>query len=448
MEKPKSQKHIRIKQEEKDFIRQNCLSMTDEMLAKQLNRDIRSIRSVRKQLGITKRAAGKLQNFDTNSGNINGVELKASQKLTEDQRKEFFKTQLTNTLYYQKLKDQFTDDEINFYLEEWGALCLQFEDIVATEKRQIDELIKITIMGIRVLRNVKIAEQEIEHLQEEIEDYRDNHKDIENDLDAQEYDNGRSSLLRIMMGQSQVMSNDYQKNIDIKNKILGELNARRRDRVDQLMKRGTTFLGLVSAFRDRQIREEHGRHMELVRLAKEKKKAEWRKPIKFEDGVMDCILMDEFSVLPKQDIVLLENMGSRFVEKYNLRNGAKILVVDNDQRRQQFFSHTFNGNDIEFASSVAQALVYLENVDSNYDLVCLDYDLGLGEKGIQVAKAIVEKNLCVNSDILVQSMNKNGAKEIVAELGDKFSLEVCPFEEIIKSFLNKEKEKEKDIKNA
>lgn len=440
----------RMRAEELEYIRQNCLSMSDEAMGEYLKRDVRSIRSARRKMGITKTAGGKIENFNSNAiaENPNSIELKASQKLTEVQRKEFFKTQLTNTMYYQKLKDQFTDDDMDYYLEEWGALCLQFEDIVATEKRQIDELIKVSIIGNRIMRNVKVAEGEIERLQEEIEEFRDTHKDIANTPEDQEYDNARMALLRTMMGQSQMMTNDYQKNIDSKTKLLGELNARRRDRVDQLMKRGTTFLGLISAFRDRQIREEHGRHMELVRMAKEKKKSEWRKPIKFEDGAMDCILMDEHSVLPKQDLVLLENMGSRFVEKYIDKINAKVLIVDNDDRRQQFFAHIFKDSNVDFSSNSTDAINKLN--DNIYDLVCLDFDLGLGEKGIRIAEEIATKNLCINSDILIQSMNKNGSKELEEKLKDIRNIEVCGFEEIIKIHMDKQnmKNQKEGNKNA
>jgi hypothetical protein len=293
-----------LKPEELEYIRQNCLSKTDQEMADYLKRDIRTIATARKKLGIKKTKGGRVEIYDSTNSTKNAV-IPASQRMTEDQRKEFFKTQLTNSLYYQNLKDQFTKEEIDFYLEEWSSLCVQFEDIVATEKRQIDELIKAEIMGNRILRNVKITEQQIALLIDEVDELRKAH-DMEGDEEAQERDIQLMNMIRTFAAQSQVMSNDYQKNVGLKNSLLNELNARRRDRVDQITKRGTTFLGLVESLRDRDMRENQGRHMELVRMSKEKKRSEWRKPITFADSTQDCVLMDEHSVIPEKEIVRIQ----------------------------------------------------------------------------------------------------------------------------------------------
>jgi hypothetical protein len=302
-ERIKMAKGTPLKPEEFEYIRLNCLSKTDEELSNHLKRDLRTIVNARRKLGIRKAQRGKIEAIAPKT--INGIAVPPSQKMTEDQRKQFFKTQLTNSLYYNNLKESFNKEEIDFYLEEWASLCVQFEDIVATEKRQIDELIKAEIMGNRILRNIKVAEDEIKNIVEEVERLR-KLKDMESDEDAQERDSQLMTMIRMMSAQSNAMSNDYQKNVDGKNKLLNELNARRRDRVEQISKRGTTFIGLVEAMRDREMRETQGRHMELVRLAKQKKISEWREPTSFADGTKDCILMDENSILPEKEIVRLD----------------------------------------------------------------------------------------------------------------------------------------------
>jgi len=440
-----------LSKEEQDYIRDNCWTKTDVQLSQELNRSMLAVSRWRKKLGITKVQGGSIENYDANkkAGKPQEIVLTASNKLTEPQRKAFFQAQLTNTMYYRKLKEQFTDDEMNFYLEEWGALCLQFEDIVATEKRQIDELIKVTIMGIRILRNVKITEEEIGHLQEEIEEFRGNHKDLENDPAAQTYDETRTMLLRNMMGQSTAMSNDYQKNIGMKNQLLGELNARRRDRVDSLIKRGTTFLGLVSAFRDKQAREEHGKHMELVKMAREKNKTEWRLPNKFEDGTQDCILMDEHSVLPQKDTVYLADMGSRLVEKYNKdKEQKRVLILDDDPKRQQFFAEVFNHHKLTFSSSVQKAMqemAFRKSMEKPYDLVCIDYDLGMSVKGLIFVENMIKDEWLKDSDFLVQSENKDGAKQLLETLKENdYRVEACPFYEILKVYMD-QKNKENQL---
>ncbi len=118
-------------------------------------------------------------------------------------------------------------------------------------------------------------------------------------------------------------------------KLLGELNARRKDRVDQISKRGTTFLSMVQEFRDRKIRENQGRHMELVRLAKEKKKREWRKPTVFPDGTLDCVLLDSESELPKSDIVLLNKNNKSFMDSSPEQRHDLLVALDKEAKEYQ-----------------------------------------------------------------------------------------------------------------
>jgi hypothetical protein len=167
----------RVTYQEMEFIKENSSTMTDEQIADYLHRDIKTVRKVRKGLGLVKDASGKVNIAKSNANaktakGINLNAIKATQRLSEKQRQGFFKEQLSNSLYYDTLKTQFTVEEINFYLEEWGSLCVQFEDVVATEKRQIDELIKSEIMGNRILRNIKIAEDVIGELQQEVQKFR------------------------------------------------------------------------------------------------------------------------------------------------------------------------------------------------------------------------------------------------------------------------------------
>jgi hypothetical protein len=299
----------RLQPEEIEYIRNNCLTTSDEKMADYLKRDVRTVMQARRKLGIRKTVGGKVDTVAINNPNVAAAVSSANHQLNEEERKEFYKTQFTNTLYYTNLKEQFTKEEIDFYLQEWGSLCLQFEDIVATEKRQIDEYIKMTLMGFRILRNIKTIEGEIETIQGEIELLRKKYPNIATDpmvAEAMERDNALIQLMMNMSGQSKSMSIDYQRNLELKNKILGELNARRKDRIDQITKRDKTFLGLIQEFRNREVREIQGRRMELMRMAKEKKKNEWHKPIDYVDGSKDCPLLDEHSEIPKVDIVYMD----------------------------------------------------------------------------------------------------------------------------------------------
>jgi hypothetical protein len=423
-----------LKPQELEYIRSNCLDKTDEQIAKELKRDIRTIKYARRKLGIAKGSKGSIKTDIVRKEKTSKAEPSVSSKrigqhLTEAQRKEFFKTQLVNSLYYDNLKEQFTESEIKFYLEEFAALSIQFEDILATEKRQIDELIKAEIMGNRILRNIRVAEDEIEKTIEEVDVLR-KATDIDNDEDAQERDAQLMNLVRSMHAQAQIMTNDYQKNVDSRNRLLDQLNARRKDRIDQIKKSNTTFVGLIEAFRDRQTREEYGKHMELVRLAKEKKKSEWRKPNVFPDGTKDSILMDEHSYIPEKEIVIMNNFQCKFVNEFKNEKDKKILIIDDELRRHQFFLEVFNQNKLDFASNPSKAIEKIK--ETKYDLICLDYDLGMNQKGSEFVDHILNKNLCKESKILIHSMNKDGSKKMSTMLAGEREIETVPFEEIVK----------------
>jgi CheY-like chemotaxis protein len=416
-----------LKPEELEYIRNNVLSKTDDQLAEYLKRDSRTIRNARRRLGINKSSAGQVVSIE--QPNKHGI---VGHTLTDDQRKEFFKTQLVNSLYYKNLQEQFSKLEIDFYLEEWAALSIQFDDIANTEKRQIDELIKAEIMGNRILRNIKIAEDEIELLIKETDDFRKSNDITENEV-AQERDALLMSMIRSIHAQSQAMSNDYQKNVDMRNRLLDGLNCRRKDRIDQIKKGGTTFIGLVEALRDRQLREVQGRHIELVRLAKEKKKNEWNKSTKFPDGSIDCILMDESSELPVREQSFVEEKYSKLISKYRNLKEKKILIIDDEMSRKQFFSDIFKMHTLRFASNTQKAIDLLKD-NNDYDLICLDYDLGMENKGSEIVNYILNKEICKDSEILIHSMNPEGAEKMRVMLSGERPIEVYSYENIVKGF--------------
>lgn len=421
-----------LKAEEKEYIQQNCFSKTDEEIATYLNRDIRTVRSYRKTLGIKKGASGRIEKAilkATATPDAPTVALVANSVLNEEQRKSFFKTQLLNSLYYNALKEQFTKEELDFYLEEWGALALQFEDIVSTEKRQIDELIKTGIIGNRILRNVKIAEEEIQKLQEEVQELRKNTKDIETNEEAQERDVQLINLIRTISAQTQAMSNDYQRNIDTKNKLLGELNGRRKDRIDQIKKGGTTFIGLVESFRERDRREREGRHMELVRIAREEKKNRWRQPTTYPDATKDCVLMDEKSILPEKEYSMMSDSIPRSIKNYSSETNKVILMIDNDPSKYDILSSILKENRIEFCTDAEKALDYLK--ENKVDLVCLNDSIEKGSS-IDVANFVITNDICRNTDFLTHSKNENFISEVKRILEGKRNIESYDFEELKK----------------
>lgn len=396
--------------QEKKYILEH-INETDVDIGRALNRSKTTIRLFRQKAGFK------------NNTNISKDPISPNQSYTEEERKGFFKKQLVNSLFYSTLKQQFTADEIGYYLEEWGVLCVQFEDIVATEKRQIDELIKAEVMGNRILRNIRITEDEITRLIAEIEQFRKDNPKIEDDEKLQERDSQLMMLTRTLGAQSQAMSQDYQKNVDTKNKLLEHLNSRRVDRLDQIQKGSTTFIGLVEKLQNRDLREKEGRHMELLRLAKEKKKDEWRKVIQFPSGEKDTILLDDESQDIEQDMVPTQE--EKYITKYTRGGGYKILILESDIKKAIYLSKRFKNNELEIVKSPDEAMEKIKALD--FSLICL------GEISLPFVKFITDKDLCRGADFIIHAEMDDNINNITSLLDQKRNIEKHPFNSLIKN---------------
>jgi len=431
----------RLTKDEINYIRDNCGSKTDEELAKDLNRSIIGIRKARKRhLGVIKDNLGQVPDkvkltakstktkIDPDTGKNIAI---AHRRLNEKQRQSFFKSLLANSLYYETLKAQFSEDEMDFYLEEWGSLCVQFEDILATEKRQIDELIKAEIAGNRIGRNIKISEDIISEYQIKINEFR-NKANLDTEED-QEKDRLMIAIVNTMMRSTAAMANDQEKNMILKSKLFENLNARRVDRIDQIEKSGMTFHGVIGALREKQNREIQGRHMELVRLAKENKKNQFRKPVIFPDSSKSAILLDDKSVEDdKIASILFDDNKSILIEEYrNEKKDRFILIIENDIERIQYFQQVFPMHKLDYAGEVGKAIEKIN--EKSYDLICFDYDLDLDRKSDEVASYILTNEKSPLCDVLIHSVNENGAEILNDIFAGKRRVELFSFKKIYES---------------
>lgn len=309
----------KLKPSEEEFIRENALEKSDAEIGKILERDPRTIANYRKKIGIVKKQGGKVI-----SGKPDNKKPTVAQK-NAAHKTEVYKMQLKSSIYYKTLKNQLEEDELSLYEEGWGDLSNQFSDIVATERRQIDEYLKAEILGNRILQSIKMVNDEIEGLAERIEEHRGKH-DLENDDIAQEQDDYLMTMVARMAAASQAMTKDYKESVDLRRRILEDLHAKRKTRIDQLHQKGFTILQLIEDIKKNELRELKGREMELIRLAKEKKKGEWRKQHIFPDGAKDVILLDEHSDPPEMDST--KNVIDKYLTPDLLNNPQDIDIQE------------------------------------------------------------------------------------------------------------------------
>lgn len=213
-----------------------------------------------------------------------------SSLIDEKEKAEWFREQFKNNLLFKTLKDQFTEEEINIYLSEYGDLCCQFEDIVTSEFFQIDDFLKHRILINRQLKSMKDLQNEVDDISKWLSEHPIKDDDSKDDKTIRiEYyrklDQKRSDLNK---------TNDrYDKLVGERKKIYENLAATRKDRVDELKGGRETFINLVALLQNsRTEREKQARYAELSKIASDDVMNEFRKNQKLpgEDGFEPLIL--------------------------------------------------------------------------------------------------------------------------------------------------------------
>jgi len=211
--------------------------------------------------------------------------------LSNDGKAQWFRDQFKKTHLYKTIQRQFEPEEVVTYIEDFGLLCCQFEDIVISEFMQIDDFLKHRILIDRQLILCRSIQREIADLQAW---FIANPKLDSGDKEATKFRILQQRQLEDKNKSLKFVNDRYDALIKDRQKIYGSLAATRRDRLDELRGGKETFLQLVTQLQHSQdTREREGRFAELTRIASEDVKHEFRKPIKFPDGSVDPIIMDE-----------------------------------------------------------------------------------------------------------------------------------------------------------
>lgn len=210
--------------------------------------------------------------------------------LTDVEKANWFRDQFKKTHLYKTIQKQFEHEEVAVYLEDFGLLCCQFEDIVISEFMQVDDFLKHRILIDRQLVLSRSLQRQITDLQTWFITHLK--------TDGEDKDTIKSRILqqrqlddrhRYLKG----VSDRYDTLVKERQKIYSSLAATRRDRLDELRGGKETFFELVAKLQHSQDeRDRQGQFAELTRLASDDIKKEFRKPVEFPDGSVEPIIMD------------------------------------------------------------------------------------------------------------------------------------------------------------
>jgi len=250
-------------------------------------------------LGVIKCESGKLDNNSTTlSIPPPGLE--------DDEKAGWFREQFLKSHLFGELKSQFHASEIQSYMEEYGDVCCQFEDIVTSEFFQIDDYLKHRILINRQLKLMKDLQFQIEEVVQWISSHPFDSEELEMENEKRaEINRERVEQARRLdyLRNAMKSANDrYDKLCDARQKIMANLAATRKDRQEELRGGKDTFFQLVSNLQSSLAeREKQGRYAKLTELASKDIKKAFRKPVEFPDGQMRPIILDEHTSFDEED---------------------------------------------------------------------------------------------------------------------------------------------------
>jgi len=257
--------------EEEKYIRENIQSLTAEIIAENLNRNVAPIKR-----------------YISESKNL----LPSTQAAEDD----LLKQKLYGKTFWQEIKKQFDEDsgELEYFENIWINLIRQFrEDVLPAEELQIKQFITIDILINRSMKERKRHIAETEKLQrlvdaeyDKLEDQRDIPRlaNLETQLSF-----ARNSIANY--------TNEYTKLLGEQQKISKDLKATREQRIKRIEDGKSSWVGLIRMLEDEDIREKEGREMELIRLATQKAKDSLMEYHQYQDNKLDSPFLTPESVL-------------------------------------------------------------------------------------------------------------------------------------------------------
>lgn len=210
--------------------------------------------------------------------------------ITDPEKAHWFREGFKKTHLYKTIQRQFEVEEVSVYLEDFGLLCCQFEDIVISEFMQVDDFLKHRLLVDRQLILARSLQRQITDLQTW---FVSNPKKENEDKDTIKFRILQQRQLDDRHRYLKNVNDRYDSLVKERQKIYVSLAATRRDRLDELQGGKATFLELIAKLQHSQDeRDRQGRFAELTKLAASDIKKEFRKPIEFPDGKIDPIIMD------------------------------------------------------------------------------------------------------------------------------------------------------------
>lgn len=252
-------KRGKLSKKDKDTIKRYGGKIPDEELAKKIDRTVATVEKYRQEMGLGE---------DAESAEI--LQMRA---------------ELRERPEYADLQNQLIDSELTIAERQWAKYMLQFDDLVPTEETQVIQLITFEIFMARAAAEQKELLETLNHIEDKIK--------IEEALANPDKDEVMRLESQIPAYHSAFKDHGavYTKYQEKHERLLNSLKATRDQRIKDLKNSDKSFLSIVAALEQDEIRQKTGREMELARLAMEKEKKRLGSSFQYEDGDYDQPLL-------------------------------------------------------------------------------------------------------------------------------------------------------------
>ncbi len=214
--------------------------------------------------------------------------------IPKDEQALWFIENFKTSHLYGVLQKQLSVEEIVIYIEEYGRICCQFEDIVTSEFFQIDDFLKHRIFITRQIIAMRDIDQEIIGLNVW---FQQNTIVEDSTRETRQEQVQKIQILSDKRTALEKTHSRYDKLCTERDRIENKLNATRKNRFEQIAGGKETFMNLVTSIQHLESeREKHGKYAELTRLAAEDNLHQFRSEVKFPDGEIDTVITDHESV--------------------------------------------------------------------------------------------------------------------------------------------------------
>jgi len=206
--------------------------------------------------------------------------------------------------FVNELETQFEQHELESYVDYYFTYKDQFQDILGTEKTQLDLTIRLYLLLNRILRRLKTEESVFSSLSAdmaEITSKSDNEKDPHK---AREYKDNKMMLIPQLQNVSQNIdklnkqAQEFEKN---QRSSLEKLDATRKDRLQKGIGIDQEWTDLIKGLEDKKTREIHSQLAERLRIAQERQAEQMRKLHPFADKTEDFLLLDDGVIIEDEE---------------------------------------------------------------------------------------------------------------------------------------------------